>query len=55
MFILLVRITSKSPTLLPESEFEVPRAALRERYHSFPVTSTSNLTSAIPSHHTTPM
>jgi len=36
-----------------DSEFEVPRAALRERYSS-PVTSTSDPTSALPSQPTTP-
>ena len=35
-------------------EFEVPRAALRERYSSPPVTSTSDTTSALPSQRITP-
>jgi len=39
--------------LVSDSEFEVPRAALRERYSS-PVTSTSDPTSALPSQPTTP-
>ena len=55
MFILLVRITSKSPTPVSDSQFEVPRAALRERYSSPPATSTSDNTSALTSQPTTPM
>ena len=39
---------------MSDSEFEVPRAALRERYSSPPVTSTSDTTSALPSQPTTP-
>jgi len=40
--------------LVSDSEFEVPRAALRERYSSPPVTSSSDNTSALPSQPTTP-
>ena len=40
--------------LVSDSEFEVPRAALRERYSSPPVTSTSDTTSALLSQSTTP-
>ena len=39
---------------MSNSEFEVPRAALRARYSSLPVTSSSDTTSALPSHPTTP-
>ena len=39
---------------MSDSEFEVPRAALRERYSSPPVTSTSDTTGALPSQPTTP-
>ena len=37
---------------MSDSEFEVPRAALREKYSSPPVTSTSDTTSALPSQST---
>ena len=40
-------------TLVSDSEFQVLRAALRERYSSPSVTSTSNTTSALPSEPTT--
>ena len=39
---------------MSDSEFEVPRAALRERYSFPPVTSTSDTTSALPSQPTIP-
>ena len=38
---------------MSDSEFEVPRPALRERYCSPPVTSSSDTTSALPSQPTT--
>ena len=39
--------------LVSDSQFEVPRAALRERYTFPPVTSTSDTTSALPTQPTT--
>ena len=39
---------------MSDSEFEVPRVALRERYSSPPATSTSDTTSALLSQPTTP-
>ena len=40
--------------LVSDSEFEVPRAALQERYSSLPITSISDTTSVLPSQPTTP-